>query len=193
MSIPAQFQLKTILVPVDFSEPSRSALQCASALAKPFNAEIILLHVVESVLPPPDDFIVDSAALAAALSDDAAHRLAEWHRQFAAHARLQEMLRVGTPYREIVDAADEADADLIVLGTHGRTGLTRLLIGSTAERVVRDAHCPVLVAREREQKKLEVSRGKRPAAKSRSRGTYPAGMQDDQGSSKQPRTVEPKP
>jgi universal stress protein A len=154
-------ELKKIMVPVDFSEPSRKALHYAVALTKPFHAEIILTHVVESVLPPPDDFIVDSAKLAAALNEEAARRLAEWHRQISSRAKVEELLLSGTPYREIVDAADQTHADLIVMGTHGRTRLARLLIGSNAERVVRDAHCPVLVVRERKTESREVSRSNR--------------------------------
>jgi K+-sensing histidine kinase KdpD len=60
-----------------------------------------------------------------------------------------EVLRAGSPYREIIEVAEQSDVDLIILGTHGRTGLSRLVIGSTAERVVRHAPCPALVVRQR--------------------------------------------
>ncbi|MDB6064697.1 MAG: putative universal stress protein [Pedosphaera sp.] len=158
MKMRGDFRLKKILVPVDFSEPSRKALHYAISLAKPFKAEILLVHVVESVLPPPDAVIVESAALAAALNKEAAKRLSEWRKKAASLAPVREILLTGAPYREIVDFADQSKADLIVLGTHGRTGLTRLLIGSTAERVMRHAPCPVLVVREREHEARAASK-----------------------------------
>jgi nucleotide-binding universal stress UspA family protein len=140
---------KMVLVPLDFSEHSRRALDCAISLAQPFNATIHLLHVVEALVFPPDVEVVDSAALAAQLNEEAAKSLEKWSKEASSRAVIEEDLRAGTPYREIIDAADETKADLIIMGTQGRTGLTRLLIGSTAERVVRHAHCPVLVVRER--------------------------------------------
>jgi universal stress protein A len=158
MKMRGDFRLKKILVPVDFSEPSRKALHYAISLAKPFKAEILLVHVVESVLPPPDAVIVESAALAAALNEEAAKRLSEWRKKAASQAKVQEVLLTGTPYREIVDTAGQSKTDLIVLGTHGRTGLTRLLIGSTAERVMHQAPCPVLVVRERESEVRAASK-----------------------------------
>ena len=143
------YRLKKIVVPVDFSEHSRHALRHAIALAKPFEAEIILVHVVEALVIPPDVEVVELAALAARLNDEAARLLTQWRKQVAAQATVKEDLRAGTPYQQIIEAASEQEADLIVMGTHGRSGLTRLVIGSTAERVVRQAPCPVLVVRER--------------------------------------------
>ena len=143
------FKLKRMIVAVDFSEQSRNALYDAIELAKPFDAQIILLHVVEAIVFPPDVEVVELAVLARRLNEEAAKLLSEWRKEAAPQARVREDLRAGTPYREIVEAADEHNADLLVLGTHGRTGLSRLLIGSTAERVMRQAPCPVLVVRER--------------------------------------------
>jgi len=139
---------RTILVPVDFSDPSREALEYAVCFAKPIGAEIVLSHVVETVLAPPD-VVVDTAVLATTLNEAATKRLAEWRDEAATQANVKEDLRTGTPYREIIDAAEQLKADLIVMGTHGRGGLARLVIGSTAERVVRHAPCPVLVVRTR--------------------------------------------
>src|SRR5579885_298666 len=131
-------RIKRFLVPVDFSAPSRQALDYAILLAKPFEAEIILLHVVETVLPPPDVVIVNSAEFAAALNEEAAKCLSKWRKEVATRAPVEELLLTGTPYREIVDAGDTSKADLIIMGTRGRSGLARWLIGSTAERVVRE-------------------------------------------------------
>lgn len=147
----SHFRLSRIVVPVDFSEPSRKALHYAVSLAKSFNAQIRLLHVVEAVVFPPDTMVVETAALAARLNEEARRCLSAWRKEVDSEIVVEDDLRAGTPYREIIEAANETKSDLIVLGTHGRTGLTRMLIGSTAERVVRHAACPVLVVREREQ------------------------------------------
>ena len=149
MEVSSNFELRRVLVPVDFSEPSRKALRYALSLAKPFNAEIRLLHVVEALVLPPDVEVVDLAAFARTLNDEAAKCLSKWRKEVASEAPVEEELRAGTPYREIVAAAGEMHTDLIVMGTHGRTGLAGVLIGSTAERVVHQAPCPVLVVRER--------------------------------------------
>jgi nucleotide-binding universal stress UspA family protein len=150
MEVRSHWALKRVLVPVDFSESSRKALDYALALVRPFNAEVRLLHVVEALVLPPDAEVVDLADFARALSDKAAKCLAKWREAVASEARVEEELRAGIPYREIVAAAGERNTDLIVLGTHGRTGLAGVLVGSTAERVVHQAPCPVLVTRERE-------------------------------------------
>lgn len=150
MEVHSNLELKQVLVPVDFSESSRRALHFALLLTRPFNSEIRLLHVVEALVLPPDVEVVDTAAFAEALNDEAAKCLAKWREEVAAHkAPVQPELRAGTPYREIVEAAGERPTDLIILGTRGRTGLAGALLGSTAERVMRHAPCPVLVVRER--------------------------------------------
>ena len=147
-------EFRKLLVPIDFSEPSRDALHYAISLAKPFKAEILLVHVVEPVVVPPSpDFMVvpTTAELALELQEEAVRVLHQWRKEVESEASVKEAIRTGTPYHEIVEAADEHNADLIVLGTHGRTGLAHLLLGSTAERVVHRAHCPVLVVRERKR------------------------------------------
>jgi nucleotide-binding universal stress UspA family protein len=149
MEVPKAVELKRILVPVDFSEPSREALQFALSLAKPFRGTIRLLHVVQAFAMPPDVEVVHQAAFAEALNQGATKSLDKWREEVADHGQVEAELRVGTPYKEIVEAAGENNADLIILGTRGRTGLAGMLIGSTAERVVRHAACPVLVVRER--------------------------------------------
>lgn len=143
-------QLKRILVPVDFSPCSEKALRYAVALAGPFDADLDLLHVVEGPVVygpsfvPPEDWLVQSRVAAREelekLPGDAANKDMTVHRT----------VRTGTPFLEIIYHAKENSVDLIIMGTHGRSGLAHLLMGSVAERVVRKAPCPVLTVRDPE-------------------------------------------
>lgn len=143
-------QLKKILVPIDFSKVSKAALAYAAFLAGQFGAEFILLHVTEKspidyllgpglmnhlVVPMMKQAEADLARLAGSLSK-------------AHGAHLTAVVRTGKPFEEICRAARTLGADLIVLTTHGHTGLKHVVLGSTAERVVRHADCPVLVVRD---------------------------------------------
>ncbi|HEU5397172.1 MAG TPA: universal stress protein [Verrucomicrobiae bacterium] len=142
-------QLKKILLPIDFSENSRKALAYAVSFARQFGAEVLLLHVID-VYP----VAVQSGALPIGtcdnILDQSAEKLAEWREEFHSRATAQSLVRFGVAREEIVDVAREDRADLIIMGTRGRTGVAHLF-GSTAEWVVRHAPCPVLVVREREQ------------------------------------------
>jgi nucleotide-binding universal stress UspA family protein len=119
------FNLKKILVPVDFSDCSKYALQYAASFAKQFGAELQL----ESL----QDGKAQLDTLRESLGED---------------VRARVSLRTGQPYNEITQAAADGQADLIIISTHGRKGLTRMLLGSTTEKVVRQAPCPVLVVRQ---------------------------------------------
>jgi nucleotide-binding universal stress UspA family protein len=146
-----ELRLRHVLVPVDFSDSSRKALQYAESLARQFHAEIQLLHVAEIVPPPPDLMIVaDTEALSAENREVGAKRLAEWQQALGSRVNINSAARLGNPKHEIIQTAQETNTDLIVMGTRGRSGLSRLLTGSTTEHVVRHAPCPVLVVRERE-------------------------------------------
>jgi nucleotide-binding universal stress UspA family protein len=151
VSLP-ELALKRILLPVDFSDSSRKAMQYAVSFARQFNAEVLLLHVVETAAPvPPQNMALESLALTATVREEAARHLSEWRGEIVSHVSVKAVVRDGPKaYHEIVSAASENNVDLIVLGTHGRTGLAHLFLGSTAERVVRHAPCPVLVVREHE-------------------------------------------
>jgi universal stress protein A len=153
ISVP-EVSLKKILVPIDFSELSRKAMQYGLTFAKQFNAEVHLLHVVEFTplaAPAPPLPIIQDETTRATLHESAAKQLAAWRDESGLTARVKASVRDGVAaHAEIVNAATEGNIDLIILGTQGRTGLAHLLIGSTAERVVRHAPCPVLVVRERE-------------------------------------------
>lgn len=143
--------LNRILLPTDFSPHSRHAQNYACAFAESFGAELHLLHVVQDLVamvpepglafPPPGDYMKDlteSAQRSLATVPDPA---------WAAGKTIVRSVRQGPPFLEIIRYARENDIDLIVLGTHGRTGLTHVLLGSVAEKVVRKAPCPVLTVR----------------------------------------------
>jgi nucleotide-binding universal stress UspA family protein len=141
-----------ILVPTDFSQPSDAALAYARALAARFGASLHVLHVFESPFTAgavsPEVFVDDSPAVQAALFDEAKNRLQ--HRVTARdrehHAATTEIV-AGRSAPAIVNYAAERKMDLIVMGTHGRSGIAHLLMGSVAEKVVRTAPCPVMTVR----------------------------------------------
>jgi nucleotide-binding universal stress UspA family protein len=142
------FRLKKILVPIDFSQTSAQALPYAASLAERFGAEVILLHVIEPLPLPVDSGYVPPGPQSPDRKVAQDHLLRLRQEVFAADAPARTLVRIGAPFQEIADAAKSLGADLIVLTTHGYTGLTHVLLGSTAERVVRYADCPVLVVRE---------------------------------------------
>lgn len=144
----SEFKIKTILVPLDFSPASMGALDDAVSLAKQFQAAIHLVHVH----PPDEAASLSEAAHLLLQSAEAIERLNE--ELAGIHRKRVEPfcpenchVRSGRPYEKILRLAGEISADLIVLSTRGHSGLKHLLLGSTAERVVRSAPCPVLVAR----------------------------------------------
>ena len=145
---------KTLLVPHDFSSSANHAAAIARDEAKLHGARMLLLHVID--LPTaikPDTVIVPDATGAPVNVRDYAVSSADAHLQDIV-ARLAKdgitatpFIRVGNPVDEINRFVDEEKVSLIVMGTHGRTGLQHLLVGSVAERVVRTATCPVLTVR----------------------------------------------
>lgn len=144
--------LKKILVPLDFSEGSLQALDYAIALGEPFGAELLVLFVVEPVYyATPADLYGASANLSMLLDEQkriAAEQLAELSRRLTKkRVRHRTFLDAGVPYQRITERVEQLKADLIVMATHGRTGLSHLLLGSVAEKVVRSAPCPVLTVR----------------------------------------------
>jgi nucleotide-binding universal stress UspA family protein len=155
-----ELKIETILVPLDFSPASLGALDYAVWLAKQFHAAIHLVHVY----PPDEASSVPGAAHLLLQSAGAIERLNEeltgLHRKHVpAFCPENCHIRGGRPYEEIVHVAREIDADLIVLSTRGHSGLKHLLLGSTAERVVRNTPCPVLVARKRKQRSKGTREG----------------------------------
>ena len=146
-----EMKLNKILVPIDFSDYSKSALRYAVNFAKLFNAEIILIYVVEPVIYPPD-FSMGQIAIPTVTTefDDRAkeelNKLAK--NEIPQQLKVSIIIRTGKPFVEIIDTATEADVDLIIIATHGHSGVEHILFGSTAEKVVRKAPCPVLTLRE---------------------------------------------
>ncbi len=141
---------KKILCPIDFSDASRAALETAADLARRHGAALTLFHAYP--VPGytfPDGSFVASSKMLDELAEQAKRHLEEW-KTIATSLGLtavQTATAVGEPAYEIVSYAKEQAMDLVVVGTHGRTGLTHALMGSVAERVVRKATCPVLSVR----------------------------------------------
>jgi nucleotide-binding universal stress UspA family protein len=137
--------VRHILVPHDFSETARHALDYALALAPSLGARITILHAYEiPVYGIPESPVVTAEGMLEI--QGAAQRALETVLAAARRPDLQvgAVLRQGVPWSEIQSAASELKVDLIVIGTHGRKGLARALLGSVAEKVVRTAPCPVL-------------------------------------------------
>jgi nucleotide-binding universal stress UspA family protein len=143
--------VKRILVPVDFSDCSVFALRYAANLARQVDANLMLLHVASSLIAPPEmEYVeLDLKKFRAEVEKHASARLAALaKKEIAATIHASPLVRHGTPWEEITRMAKDRKADLIVIGTHGHTGLKHMVLGSTAEKVVRHADCPVLVVRE---------------------------------------------
>jgi nucleotide-binding universal stress UspA family protein len=143
--------LARILVPTDFSAGSEHAWNEARRLASRLGAELVLLHVlVEAPLYSEGPFTVkQTRGVFEAARKWAVDALGQWTSAAVAEGLAARwVLRTGVPYKEIVGAATRERADLIVIGTHGRGGLDRALLGSVADRVIRLAPCPVLTVRD---------------------------------------------
>ena len=153
-ALPASaIQIKTILVPMDFSRGSMEALSYAIPLAKQFRAAVHLVHVSESDEASNVSGVRHLMRETAKSIEFLRQRLSETHKKHLSAFWPENChVRTGQPFQEICDLAREINAGLIVIGTRGQTGLQRILLGSTAERVVRFASRPVLVVRRREHK-----------------------------------------
>jgi len=137
---------KTILVPTDFGEPSEAALDYAIDLARANGGQIVLLHAYEMpVIGMPDGALLAAGDIVSRMADGAEIGLdRQLASRGAAGVPLRKMLKQGPPHAMINEAVEEVGADLVVVGTHGRRGLPRVLLGSVAEKVVRTAKVPVL-------------------------------------------------
>jgi nucleotide-binding universal stress UspA family protein len=149
-------ELKRLLVPIDFSECSRKAVEYGVALAREFRAEMVCLHSIEIPYGMGEaGLIIETEAVNKRLREEGEQHASAFLQNQAASTSQECTIKLGTPYREIIRMADERQIDLIILGTHGRSGVRHFLLGSTAERVVRHAHCPVMVVREQEHEFLQ--------------------------------------
>ena len=146
-------QVKRIVCPVDFSGSSELALVHAVEMAEQTGAELQVITVVQPVTPAmfSDGLLLTQPDTLPNQSEELAQKsLKQWREKFCAPVfeRTSLYVTVGTPFAEIVRHARENEADLIVMGSHGRTGIEHLMIGSVAEHVVRKATCSVLVVRD---------------------------------------------
>lgn len=146
--------IKRILVPVDFSAASRAALWRASELAAALGASIELLHVLE--LPPlhvmaSEAYVPLPLEYREEVKRHAERHLEDWLSTASVPSTVHRALREGKPFVEITQHARERGIDLIVMGTHGRGGMSHLLLGSVTENVIRTAPCPVMAVRDDEK------------------------------------------
>ena len=141
--------VRKICCPVDFSECSRKAMQVACDWAKRLDAELTLLHVYQHPgYPTPEGFVMASPDTLQQLMHSIDRGFAEWKKQAeATGVKVSTAAVMGVPFEEIARGAKDLGYDLIVMGTHGRTGIRHALLGSVAERVVRTSPCPVLTVR----------------------------------------------
>jgi nucleotide-binding universal stress UspA family protein len=161
---PHPFAVHRILVPTDFSHTSDGAVQVAIELAGQFNAELELLHVHQ--LPAyvfPDGMVPLSPSLLEELQRSVQAEL-ERHaeRGRAVGRKVATRSRIGVVHAEILREAEEGQFDLVVMGTHGRTGIGHVLMGSVAEKVLRRAPCPVLTVGPQRRVAADAERSARP-------------------------------
>jgi|WetSurMetagenome_2_1015567.scaffolds.fasta_scaffold305153_2 universal stress protein A len=146
---PSLLRIQHLLVPVDFSEPCRKALRYAVQVAEKFGAKLTLLHVVEPVGSPDFAYFPLAADSGRVLRAAQAQMRLLCRREAIPPSMLASaQVREGKPYQRIAEAARSMNVDLIIIATHGYTGLDHVILGSTTERVVRHAPCPVLVVRQ---------------------------------------------
>jgi nucleotide-binding universal stress UspA family protein len=144
--------IRTVLHPTDFSQHSNYAFRLACSLARDYGAHLIVLHALERPVfaysgvmtapPPPSPWADERKAIEERL---------HWIQPVHTGISIEHLLVEGDPAAVILQVAKEHDCDLILMGSHGRTGLGRLLMGSVAERVVRKASCPVLTVKTPQQ------------------------------------------
>ena len=157
---------KKILAPTDLSELSQAGVRYALEMARAEGAELLIYHVVGPEEATPYFYEVGSDEYPSAVEYRPVSEIVEERRRVLAkflrenfgdvvpNVKIRQEVEVGGPYRKIVEKAVKEGADLIVMSTHGRTGLLHLLIGSVTEKVVRHAACPVLSVRPKETRKL---------------------------------------
>ena len=143
-------EIKKILFATDFSEGSSNSLPYAVSIAKKYGAKLYFVHVIYDIAKTSGSY-VPHVSLDELYKDMEKNAKVELEKCFIEEMKLlkdvERVVLKGTPYEEISSFAEENKIDLIVLGTHGRKGLDRMLFGSTAEQVVRLAPCPVLTVR----------------------------------------------
>jgi nucleotide-binding universal stress UspA family protein len=142
--------LSSILVPIDFSVHSKNALKYAVPLAEKFAASLRLIYVVEPTIYPAD--LGFGQVVLPGVEDELREKGGEElqaliEKEIGARVPASWIVRTGNPHQEILREAEESNVDLIVVATHGHSGVEHMLFGSTADRIVRHARCPVLTVR----------------------------------------------
>jgi nucleotide-binding universal stress UspA family protein len=144
-------EIKTILVPYDFSDYSEHAFQWALGLAEIWRAKVVVIHAAplsSHLTYPESGYLADLTRMEEKVLAEAEQRLREFAaKKGAGPVTVETRAVLGDPFWEVCKAAEREAVDLIVMGSHGRTGLAHVLLGSVAERVLRHAPCPVLIAR----------------------------------------------
>jgi nucleotide-binding universal stress UspA family protein len=147
-----ELHIRKILVPVDFSDNSKAALKIAFQFGSIFQAELVLIHVIEPIFYPPD-FTLGQITLPTMDTKDIETQVYQELTKLVLmeiEGKLQSkiIIRSGKPFSEIIDTAAEEDVDLIIISSHGQSGVEQILFGSTSEKVIRKAPCPVLTLRD---------------------------------------------
>ena len=151
------FQPRKILVPTDFSEDSDLAFRMALSIAVKYQARIFLLHVISNTVQQSlSDYCLDQSIVARVLNESIVfsnEKLQEVidKNQQSGNIKVIPNVRKGQPYEEILKEASERKIDLIVIASHGETGLKKYFIGSVTEKVMKEAKCPVLLIRSQEK------------------------------------------
>jgi nucleotide-binding universal stress UspA family protein len=143
--------IKKVLVPIDFSDYSKNSLRYSINFVKCFNAELLMIYVVEPVIYPPDFSMGQIAVPSVDLELD--RRASEELNKLAVteiprDMKVRTIIKSGKPFVEIIETAAEENVDLIIIASHGHSGVEHILFGSTADKVVRKAPCPVLSLRD---------------------------------------------
>jgi len=145
------FPLKKILCPIDFSEHSLTALKIADEMAKTFHSELFIVNIIPpipSVPTPPHPFVFDIPKYQDSLEINSKKSLDDIAKnKVSSDIKVNRIVALGDPSTEIIKIADENNVNLIVVATHGRTGLGHMIFGSVAEKIIRHASCPVLTKR----------------------------------------------
>jgi nucleotide-binding universal stress UspA family protein len=146
--------IASILVPIDFSVHSKNALKYAVPLAEQFGASLRLVFVVEPTIYPAD--LGFGQVVLPGVEEELRQKAAEElngliEREIGTRVAAAATVRTGSPHREILDEAEEHGVDLIIVASHGHSGVEQILFGSTADRIVHHARCPVLTVRPQEE------------------------------------------
>jgi nucleotide-binding universal stress UspA family protein len=154
-AVDEKFSIRSILVPIDFSLHSKNALKYAVPLAEKFRASLHLVYVVEPTIYPADLGFgqVVLPGVEEELREKGGEELQSlMEKEIGGRVKSSCAVRTGNPHQEILREAEELGVELIVVATHGHSGVEHMLFGSTADRIVRNAKCPVLTVRPEQPK-----------------------------------------